>query len=223
MKVNLIVGIGVMLALAACEKDKEEEHNLNNEPEKINYYPLKAGSFWVYNTYKIDSVGNEELISENDTVEVIGDSVINGNVYKKILRKEFSILDSKEVFLERDSMDYVVNEKGDILFSQIHKDSILNVKNYPDDNNVNISFIYKIENWNEPVYLYGNTYLNVLNKKLIVRYFEEKLTTERYLNKFYAPDVGVILRQYSYTGLLYDKKEYYEERLINYQISEIIE
>jgi len=177
----------------------------------------------VYNTYEIDSAGNEEVISLNDTVKVIGDSIIDGITYAKILKKEYGFSPRLEVFLRRDSPGYIVNEKGNILFSQNDFNDTLFSQIIGTPEKPYMHWWYMMEEYSENVILPVGQFNSVLNRKQTLIYLQEPNQPIKYLNNFYAPNIGPLTNQYAYTSSLLKEKKYYEERLIDYQIPVIIE
>lgn len=73
------------------------------------------GSYYVYQWYTIDSLGNETPYSAPDTNTVVGDTVINGNTYTTFYNDHI-FLQSQEVHW-RDSSGYIVDQNGNIHFS----------------------------------------------------------------------------------------------------------
>ena len=59
MKSRILAFAISLLAFMACNKTDDNNPVIEKDPP--NYFPMTTGSYWVYNTYKIDSMGNEEL------------------------------------------------------------------------------------------------------------------------------------------------------------------
>lgn len=103
----------LLLSFVSCKDDD------NNEEE--NQYPaysqLKVGNYWVYEIYRIDSAGAETLLDVQDSCYVEKDTLINNTKYFKVVKSYPYSKDWVSVSYQRDSLHYIVNSKGEILFS----------------------------------------------------------------------------------------------------------
>lgn len=118
MKYNKhLLFIAVILSLASCKKDDA------TPPATVNEYTqLKPGNYWVYKHYLIDSAGNAQPGAigfpgavRYDSVFIEKDTPINGITYHKEVEVIYSG-GTKTSYL-RDSLQYLVNNAGTILFS----------------------------------------------------------------------------------------------------------
>lgn len=116
MKTTLLTTIAALTLLTACKKDEPEVAICPGAitPE-VNYLISEPGSYWIYQWYQIDSLGNETTYNAIDTVTVIGDSVYNGNTYTAYESSYLGMQPS--IKLLRDSSGYIVNQYGHISFS----------------------------------------------------------------------------------------------------------
>lgn len=203
-----------IVMFTACEKKAVEKDSVTifDEPD---YFPLKTGSYWVYNSYKVDGDGNEKLISMNDTLRIIGDTTIRGNMYKIFYGKRYVVMDKYEKRYYRDSSGYIVNDKGRIVFSTKVSDTLL--KNSLVENTL---FEYTtVENIQGEIAVPAGVYDSLLNCCLTIIEYTPDPNIIGTLDHIYAPNIGTIIRQnilvyeYSNTGI------YYEERLIDYYIA----
>jgi hypothetical protein len=112
-----------------CSKDEEPVIPPINY-QTTNYYPLEIGNYWVYNTYSIDTLGNETLINQYDSAYVSRDTVISGNTYYIIegtgISKTFVggiIRNANNSILKYDA----ASQSDKILFSSNSLGSILSV------------------------------------------------------------------------------------------------
>lgn len=75
------------LVLVACSTiiscKKNESSDLPTPPPSgfKEYMPLQVGNYWVYNVYSEDTLGNKYLIDSNDTITVVGDTIIDSLTY----------------------------------------------------------------------------------------------------------------------------------------------
>jgi hypothetical protein len=113
------------LAVLSCKKDK-----ITPEPIPSNSYThvTTTGSYWVYEWYDVDSTGNEtpSNVSWKDTIRIVGDTVINGEVFQHYKGKQFNqFMD----YFQRDSSGYVIRPDGKISYSYMGVPKLLNMHN----------------------------------------------------------------------------------------------
>lgn len=110
-----------MVSLFSCRKDK----NTIPDPAPIidspvvypSYTKLLPGNYWIYQDYKLDSInGDAHPLGTFDSVYVEKDTIINGYNYHKYCDVDFSGGGHTYSYL-RDSLSYLVNLEGQILFS----------------------------------------------------------------------------------------------------------
>ncbi len=101
------------LFFVSCKKEKNTANSTSEEPSY--HYITSTGSYWVYDRYQIDSLGNEILVPGKDSIVIAGDTTINGKVYFKHVGA--SAWYSNQAHFERDSTGYIVDEHGAILYS----------------------------------------------------------------------------------------------------------
>jgi hypothetical protein len=216
MKTKIVVGIYLLVALMACNKEPNEVKPVAKEP---NYFPMTTGSYWIYNTYKIDSLKNEELISENDTTAVIGDTILNGNPYKVFYGKLYGAGGQKYFQFRRDSLGYIVDEYGTVVFSQSNFSDTLYSKVIPNRPDTSYYMYSMMQSATDEIIVPAGVFDSVLNYNLIFIYWTDPNKLTLTMDNLYSPNVGKILKQYAYSGEFQLKKSYYEERLTAYYIT----
>ncbi len=122
MKHVLLIVIGFFFVFQACKKD---EPNPNPTPQEsvLDYFPLTVGNYWIYEISSCDSTWTDCDYTRTDSNYVSKDSMIRGNLYYKIEGRNF--LSPEPLFL-RDSLNYLIDYKGNILFSNKDFDTKLN-------------------------------------------------------------------------------------------------
>nr|MBC8147027.1 hypothetical protein [Bacteroidota bacterium] len=138
MRKLIILGVLSIILISACKKSDEI---IIKDPEPVptkNYNPMSIGSYWIYQHYEIDTLGNETQLSVTDSVRITGDTLINSlnyRIYKGTKPNQWNVL-----YMLRDSGDYVVASDGLIYLSK---------SNFVDTLNKGIiglmSFSYKME------------------------------------------------------------------------------
>ena len=127
-----IISISLCIAaisLCSCKKEKkapEEEAPVEATTPTTypNYSNLKVGNYWIYERFVVDPSGNATSINIIDSCYVEKDTTINGNVYHKYMSPSIGYPNlnptiqypSYPQYL-RDSLSYLVNASGWILFS----------------------------------------------------------------------------------------------------------
>lgn len=213
MSARIFAGIFLLLSLLACEKKTE-----TTTPEvKSDYFPLSTGNYWVYNTYCIDSFGNDSLYTENDTVRIIGDTIINGNSYKVFRANKDDLFAYFANRFYRDSSGYIVDNYGRTIFSSDDLKDTLYVRHDADYGYADsLSYYGIMEKYQGQVQTSAGSFDNVLNMRLDVADKDNNLIRSN--NYLYAPIVGKILFQYFYVNEYQMKNVYYEVRLVSYQV-----
>ena len=93
-----------------------------------NYLPLSIGNNWGYQHVRIDTLGNEQILSTIDSVWMASDTIICGQT--NYVFKGTPPLSSELVWGEgsiyRDTLNFLVDEVGDIHFSSEDFESVLN-------------------------------------------------------------------------------------------------
>lgn len=113
------------ILIYSCKKDNDE----TPAPPIITSYPdystLKTGNYWVYEQFSIDTSGN--AISNNvfDSCYVDMDTIINSHTYFKVVRPNQYNPNDNYSFI-RDSLHYIVNSNGRILFSSEDYQTVFN-------------------------------------------------------------------------------------------------
>lgn len=103
-----------LIILFGCKKEKEIT-NVNEIPNTIDLFRYNTGNFWIYRVIETHEDSTKEpKIWPNDTILVEGDSTFRGKVYKKIRATRLS---SRTLDFYRDSLGFLINNSGKIIFS----------------------------------------------------------------------------------------------------------
>ncbi len=112
MKRFLISAFVLSIALTACKN--------NDNPDPLpahtvsDYFPLAVGNMWVFDVSSCDSTWTDCTYLRTDTNHITKDTLINAHIYYKI--EGGDLINPKPVFI-RDSLDYLIDSEGNILFS----------------------------------------------------------------------------------------------------------
>lgn len=101
--------------ISSCKKEDKPEPI---EPKTYkNFSQLKVGNYWIYQRFDIDTNGVAVAKNEIDSSYVEKDTIINNTKYYKLVENNQFNMINKDISYRRDSLHYVVNHKGEILFS----------------------------------------------------------------------------------------------------------
>ena len=113
MKLSFIWACLAMV-LFSCKSNKCQDPG----PEETvypDYTGFAVGNYWIYNIYHIDESGKETFSGETDSAVITGDTIIRGN--KFFIKKTFYNNILQRMDIRRDSLQYIVNENGEVFFS----------------------------------------------------------------------------------------------------------
>lgn len=111
----------LLLVFIAWSCSKSDDQLLSNSTKTPNQFqPLTFGSYWVYEYFKVDTNGVTEKLNQADTVFITKDTVINGNIYAVFVGTDFWSSEWRVLSKMRDSLGYLVDEKGTIHFSSFN-------------------------------------------------------------------------------------------------------
>ncbi len=100
-------------------------------PEYNNYTHLKPGNYWIYRSYKLDSVsGAAHAENTYDSIYVEKDTVLNGYTYHKYVSPQPFSGTLYNVTYLRDSLSYTVTNTGKIVFSSEDTTTVFSTFSY---------------------------------------------------------------------------------------------
>jgi len=122
MKHILLFAVIVTMALTSCKKENTNTTEQPLQESVLDYYPLAVGNYWLYAVSSCDSTWTVCNPMRIDSNYISKDTVMNGLTYFKIEGQKIS---NSDPWFVRDSLDYIVDEKGSILFSNTDFETIL--------------------------------------------------------------------------------------------------
>ena len=206
---KLLFLVLVITFFASCKK--------NDSVNKSEYLPLDSGTYWVYVHYDIDSLGNEIEKDRIDSVIISRDTIINNLQYFVLEGTNYpnngiswGVLD-----ILRDSSGYIVNDKGEIRFSEDNFSNILASKTEVLNEDTLYTLTYQMEILSDPINVPAGDF-EVLNFKGTVTTPQQIIGVEnpRFLNNLYSNNVGKVLQSYFYIH----SPIISEKRLVRYNV-----
>lgn len=195
MRNVLLMAIVALALFSACKKDEPKV-----EPETVypNYGCLKAGNYWIYEHFTVDTLGGATRLHLFDSCYVEKDTLINGKTYAKMFRPyPYNLapdIPNPSLFYLRDSLHYIVDHKGIIKFSS---EDFLTVfqKHYNLFNNGDTLYTSaaKMDDINQRTTVPAGEF-TTLNYKTTYKLNPEFTPyTEKVSNMKYAKEVGVVV------------------------------
>lgn len=140
MKRLILFTIAISISLVSCKKGNDGQ-NIQNK-SVLEYYPLKVGNYWVYQTSNCDSTWTNCDSVRMDTNYVSKDTLIDGLQYYKIAGKK--LINSSPVYL-RDSLNYIVDYGGNVKFSDNDFQNIFHENYIIQNNDTLFHYYYKMQ------------------------------------------------------------------------------
>ena len=121
LKPAKFIYIAVIFSFFHCKKkDAPALVIVENAPSPVkkydNYLPLKIGNYWIYERFQIEQHGTTFSLNQFDSSYVEKDTLIRNNTFFKIRRYDF-IFNQYRYLTIRDSLHYILDSSGKILFS----------------------------------------------------------------------------------------------------------
>jgi hypothetical protein len=207
-----------MVLFSSCKKETVE----TEEPSSpiLNYMPLTTGSFWVFEDFRIDSLGDDIKMNKRDSMWVAYDSLINNQTYAVIKGSYFPfgnpISPDSIIMLLRDSSGYLINAKGSIEFAAPNLTDTI-------DSGIILAGYDTLYEWHskmDPTVHSITVPAGAFNTLDFPKYYFSDFPVPppnpRIQHKYMAKNVGIVLSSYSYSS---NKNTYFEKRLVNYYIA----
>jgi hypothetical protein len=190
-----------------------------------SYFNINVGNKWVYKRYNFNVVTGQYNGQTNtiDSVFVNGDTLINTNLYKKVIHRVYNDVVNNPTnfnehfeFLRIDSNDHLINEFGRVIHPGFDNQYQYTHTYSNSVNNVNIVYGTAIFQLVSPqnILIEGQTY-NVNDFKGIFTGNSGLNVPNNIINYMFEEQTGMILsRCPTVSGT-----SYYEDRLIYYELN----
>jgi hypothetical protein len=217
MKINSFICVITILAvIVGCSEAESNSDNSDNS----NFYALTVGNSWTYEFFRRVSDTDEfESIGVTEVVKIIDEVQIDGEIYYTIesttTGNDNNYFPCNENGVElsrvRDSLGYLINGDGKILFSKLNTDI------YLIESNANSPSVYgqMIDSLNN-VSVAAGEFVCLPNRQFAINPSNsQEFPGNDY--KFRADGVGEILRYYSFA---FQTTHSWEKRLTSYSLQE---
>ncbi len=220
-----------LLFLLLFSKCKKKEDELSGPPKPVaqqwnpeypTYFPCKAGNYWIYELFHFEQHGDTTSMHQFDSVYVIKDTIIRGNQYWKIHSHEFVRNWDYDTFI-RDSLHYIIDEKGRIFFSSEDYSTVFSEYFVMDPAPFSTDTICRVSSkMNDKDFLCRTAAGSFVtsnmqqNVRLFPKYIKQGVNDPRYMNKRYAKNIGVVQETEPYfVSAPYGT----EKRLVRYKLN----
>ncbi|MCF8367948.1 MAG: hypothetical protein K9G76_02820 [Bacteroidales bacterium] len=205
----------LILVFTSCSRD--EDTTINQPETTDSYIPLHIGNYWVFDQYKIDTLGIETLMDTYDSLVITGVESINGKSYYVF---EGTWLSGPEltdtVYMLRDSSGYCVDPLGWIHFTdQNFVDTLETFTMVSLNNDTLYESYYKVLPDPQIVSVPAGEF-EALNYQgtIFTHNPNQGVPPFRYKDQYFTNNVGMVLDTYFYLG----SPVKMERRLKNYFI-----
>ncbi|TVQ10324.1 MAG: hypothetical protein EA361_14075 [Bacteroidetes bacterium] len=207
---KLLIVVGLALVIVSCAKNEESD-----PIPHLTFMPLEIGNYWVYENRNVAQDGTITPVGKLDSIVVARDTILGGEKYFVLEGIQYgSANEWRIISILRDSLSYLVDEKGDILFAENHFGEVLR-KHYEIHNNDTLaiaeSMMQKVP---VSVAVPGGNF-DALNYGTTVTSFLTNPEGDAFLlDNLYAKDVGRVLHSSIYLG----SQTRLEKRLVRYHL-----
>lgn len=182
----LIYSLFFIPFLFSCQDDDQTGGSIIDPVvEDPVLFPLAVGNYWIYEIARVDNLGNEEFLSMNDTIEIIGDTIINNEQYYTWSDTNFGF--NKQTTTVRDSAGFLINSKGIIILSTDVFDEVLHTSETGGIARFEYTMQSDVQNVTVPL---GD--FECLNYEGIVTHITDSDYVPRKLFNFYSDGVGLV-------------------------------
>ena len=197
-RTQLLLGLFLVLGISSCKKDVAIPQAPTNPTSSGTYIPMTVGSYWIYDWYDVDTLGNTTPLNVTDSISVSGDTIIGLNTF--YVMEEFwhnQIIPARK-FYRRDSCGSLIDTSGNVYFSSTNLTDTLFI-GYETSSELGY---YKMTDINKMVTAPAGTF-STMNAAFI---FVNLLGTWPCWGKFYVSDkqyaknVGKVRQSFIFNG-----------------------
>jgi len=189
----------ILLFSSSCRKDKicleGQEHYCN---PTLSYMPLAVGNYWIYDVVNFNTnTHTGTYLNDSDTMKIIGTTNIGSEEYYIIEKDRWLTSEPiKDTLYWRDSLTYIVNEKGEIKFSASDFDNILHTRIISEAQEIYIEYVVQDSSI---VYITPN---NELFQCLDYNgcFWKNGEKDSRPLHSYFAKNVGLVYENIYYSS-----------------------
>ena len=200
----------------SCEKDKETDKRIPPVTYP-NFSKFNVGSYWVYQQFRVDSMGNATPTNDFDSCYVEKDTLINGFSYVKTYRPT-QFWPNIPYTIVRDSLHYIVTTGGKVVFSsQDFQTVFYSYYSVLDNGDTMYHATNTMEDKDLSVTTPAGTFITSNFRRTVTYYppFDYN-GKHRYMHMRYAENIGIVIESLPFFSA---DPNYTERRLVRYHIN----
>lgn len=210
-----LLSLFFVLAVISCKKDNTDTPVDENEKITPTIYshtlPSTAGTYWVYETYTIDSLGAATATGIYDTTWITGDTVINGRTYH-IYKGQAPYAWTSYM---RDSLGYILSAPAQVAYHFLADTATISSgtdAQFGHYSLMNGGLVSKTVPFGTYSTVQLQTHWYNVNQDPFTSCGDQEYVELMHIDR----QIGVVARQYSFITEIQDQCKYRELRLINY-------
>ncbi len=208
MRISITLSALFFALFFSCKNDDDAT---GGPVQQSNYTPLTIGSYWVYDWVREDTLGNQTMMSQVDTMTVVGDTVLNGVEYAVL---EGTFLGGPQTKFQRDSIGYLVNSNGAILFDSNNSTNLIFSDTIFAGPSPHVFMEYRMEGVITSVDVPAGIFQCVNYQGTIIPADPNHPHGTRITNQYYAEDIGLVRSRMFF----FNSPDYIVSRLVAYHI-----
>ena len=203
----------LLFLVCSCNKDNVINPAITSYP---NFSQLKVGNFWIYQRFSVDSSGNATPMNVFDSCYIEKDTIINNRTYFKMIKPDYFPTDSVVRFLY-DSLHYIVDSSGQILFSSQDFQTILSSFFFISSPDTIAEVIRKMTDRNLIVSCPLGSFSTLNCKETRNMYPNWRFAgNPRYRNTRYSENIGIVIETLPF---FITDPNYVERRLVRFHLN----
>lgn len=202
-RVNFLMIVALMFAFFSCSEKDDDTGSTQLVTPEAGYIPFYPGNYWVYDQYKIDTLGNETLLNTYDSVFISGIEVVNGIQYFVFESTWMSGPDLTDtLYLLRDSAGYYVDPTGWIHFTdQNFTDTLETYSMVTPNGDTLYDSWYKMLEEPQIISVPAGEFEALNYQGTIYTHVPSQgVPYTRYKDRYFTNDIGIVFDTYFYLG-----------------------
>lgn len=202
---SLTVTLSILFFSSCGNDDIDEPTKKVAEPKASDYFPLKAGNYWVYELFEThpDSSKDYRIYQGRDSIYVVGIKIFENDTFYQVSYNSAFFNKKNDYKYYKDSAGYLIEKPG------IKKLSINNFKdtlysyNIKGSDKENFAYVRRyMEKYDGTIQTPSGVFDSIINLKQRVHINNPNLFPNypRYNSNLYAKGIGKVYYDFGYLG-----------------------
>ena len=209
-----------LIALSCCKK-KTEAVPVAVQPPQESYTLLKPGNYWVYRDFTVILSTDTTIPRDTyDSCYIEKDTSLNGHTYHKYatIRNVYGSSRDTSFILLRDSLNYLVDHNGRVLFASQDFTSIFTTYTFGPNNSTGDTLLVTEQMRPEEAILdVPAGRFRALAFMMVFHYPPGRSVTQASMYTWYASGVGIVCRSKGFYFVA-PTTNHTEQRLVRYHV-----